>query len=243
MIGNLKILIFCTLFVSLLSSSFAQTKEQISMADSLFINQKYTEAFDIYEEIFLAGNISESMFLKMAFIKEGLGDYVQSLYYLDQYYNLTADKSVLLKMQELAEENGLGGYDVGDKDFFMNFLNLYRSEIQIGLLVICVFLLVFSYQSKKKNHLPVGVPVLQVLLLAVLLIVSNDWLQKDTEIIQIPTLLMSGPSAGSEPIGWVVEGHKIEVLDRSEVWTKISWKNEEAYIRNSKLQVAENAKQ
>ena len=121
MIGNLKAITFYLFFISLGSPSMAQSNYRLSTADSLFIKQKYTEAFAIYNEVFKSGKVSESMLVKMSFIKEGLGDNVQALYFLDQYYNLTADKSVLLKMQELADENDLNGYSVGDKEFFLNF--------------------------------------------------------------------------------------------------------------------------
>ena len=235
MIGKLKAVLFGFLFISLLNTSLAQVKSRLAKADSLFVGQKYTEAFDIYRDVFLTGDVTESMLVKMAFIKEGLGDDVQALYYLDQYYNLTADKSILLKMEELANTNGLNGYDVEDKDFFLNFMNLYSRQIQLTLMSVCVFLLFFSFRSKKKNRLPIGVPVLQVILLLMVLTLSNNWIQSDTEIIQSPTLLMSGPSAGSEPVGWVNEGHKIRVLGKSDVWTKISWQDDHAYIRNSKL--------
>ena len=235
MIGKLKALVFGLLFIPLLNPGYTQIDLELVQADSLFISQKYTEAFDIYHQVFLTEKVTESMLVKMAFIKEGLGDDVQALYYLDQYYSLTADKSILLKMEELANANRLNGYKVEDKDFFMNLTSLYGWQIQVTLISICVFLLFFSFRSKKKKRLPIGVPALQVILLAVVLVLSNNWLQSDTGIIQSPTLLMSGPSAGSEPVGWVNEGHKINVLDKFDVWTKISWESGHAYIRNSKL--------
>jgi len=235
MIGNLKPIIFTLLLTTIFGWSFAQSNEALDKADSLFKEQKYTEAFDIYSDVFSAGNMTESMLVKMAFIKEGLGDNVQALYYLEQYYGVTSDKSVLLKMQELATAGGLNGYEVADKDFMLNFLSLYRLEIQIGLVLVSAFLLAFAYQSRKKKRMPVGIPILQIIILVSFLVISNDWLGKDTAIIQSSTLLMSGPSAGAEPVGWVNEGHRIEVLDESDVWTKIQWKEGEAFIRKSKL--------
>lgn len=237
MIKKLKTLFFYPFFIFIFSTSSAQTEGSLSLADSLFVKTKYTEAFAIYTTVFSSSKATESMLLKMAFIKEGLGDYVQSLYYLDQYYNLTFDKSVLIKMQELANENSLKGYDFEDKDFFLNFLHFHWIEIQLGLVAISIFLLAFIYQSRKRKRMPMGMPVLQLIVLAVFLILSNNWVEKDTAIITSPTLLMSGPSAGAEPVGWVNEGHKVDVIDESDVWTKIQWETNDAYIRNSKLQL------
>lgn len=235
MIGNFIPPLRYVFFVCLWNASLAQSNGQLATADSLFTQQKYTEALDMYTDIFSARNVTESMLIKMAFIEEGLGDYVQALYYFDQYYKLTADKSVLLKMQELAEENKLNGYRVEDKDFFLNLLNLYLLEIQLTLLLVSIFLLVFTYQFRKKRRMPIGMSMLQLIVLLTLLMLSNSWIQQDTKIIQSPTLLMSGPSAGAEPVGWVNEGHKVDIVDKFEMWTKIRWESTDVYIRNSKL--------
>jgi hypothetical protein len=53
------------------------------------------------------------MLLKMAFVKEGLGDYSNALYYLNLYYLKTYDKKVLKKMENLAERyHKLEGYEL-----------------------------------------------------------------------------------------------------------------------------------
>jgi uncharacterized protein YgiM (DUF1202 family) len=64
----------------------AETRELVK-ADSLFEQKKYTESFDLYEQILDEEQLaSPKMLLKMAFIKEGLGDYSRALYFLNVYY-------------------------------------------------------------------------------------------------------------------------------------------------------------
>ncbi|MEQ9231021.1 MAG: hypothetical protein RIF46_10095, partial [Cyclobacteriaceae bacterium] len=132
MIRKLNILIFSILLGTLAFEASAQ-QSNVDLGDSLFQEKKYTEAFELYQTSFQNGEASPSMFLKMAFIKEGLGDYVHALFYLSKYYSLTTDKTVLVKMSDLANENGLAGYSVGDADFFKTALLRFNNEIQLFL--------------------------------------------------------------------------------------------------------------
>ena len=234
MIRKLKTLLLTTILL-MSFVALGNDKNDMLLGDSLFISKKYTEAFEIYKSQFDLGNASPAMALKMAFIKEGLRDDVAALYYLNTYYELTADKAVLIKMNELAEEKGLSGYEVEDRHFFQTNLLRFKNELIIFLVALSLLLLVITFRSKRKKRLAVGVPVIQVLVLVALLVVVNDWLAPNIAIINEDTLLMSGPSAAAEPIDIVDNGHKIEVLDEFDVWVKVIWEGEEAYIRKTKL--------
>lgn len=216
-------------------ATVAEPAEQLKKADSLFMAKKYTSAFDLYASAYSDGQASPAMLLKMAFIKEGLGDDTQALYYLNKYYSVTADRAVLTKMQELANENQLSGYEVEDRHFFLNALTKYHLVIQLTLVAIILLLTVVIIRSKPKGELPIGVPVIQILLLAVLLTVSNKWLLPKQAIITEATFLMSAPSAASEPIGHVQNGHLVEIIGRTEAWTCIKWEGKDVYVRHAKL--------
>lgn len=234
MIGKLKVRLFGLIFFLgiLTHTSHASGLEK---ADSLFVAQKYTEAFELYQEVFDQGQGSPSMVLKMAFIQEGLKDHVQALYFLHKYYELTSDKSVLHKMEEIANEQNLEGYKVGDLDFFLTNLSRFKQEIQLGLSLMALVLMVVAFRSKQKGRMPIGVPIIQVLLLGCLLMVTNDWLKPNRAIIAKNTTLMSGPSAAAEAIGPIRPGHQVKLLDESDVWIKIDWMGDEAYIRKGRL--------
>ncbi len=67
-----------------------------------------------------------AMLIKMAYIKEGLGDYTSALLYLDGYYKHTANKRAIAKMSELASENSLDGYEYSDYTYMNSTVNKYR---------------------------------------------------------------------------------------------------------------------
>lgn len=230
---KLKALIIFFFIGSLANQASAQ-QYSMTTGDSLFVEKKYTEAFEHYKIAFQNDQASQAMLLKMAFIKEGLGDYVNALFYLNKYYLLTADKSVLIKMEELASEKGLSGYRVGDADFFQTALLRFNLELQLLLVAVSLLLLVLTLKA-DRNHFPLGLPIVQVLVLCCLMIVSNDWLGERRAIIKEHTILMTGPSAAAEPFDQVKKGHKVRILGESDVWVKIQMDDEEAFIRKAKL--------
>ncbi len=230
-------LIVVLIFLGSFFHSLASKKSQFE-GDSLFAQQKYTEAFQVYEGIFQAGQYSESMLLKMAFIKDGLGNFVDALYYLDLYYKTSADRSVVIKIEEISSEKGLAGYSYNDSHFFMALLSKYRVQIQLLLVSIALFLTVYVFKKRQLKERPITATIFQILTLSSLLLLSNGTYESTYGIIsQNSTLLRTGPSAGAEPVQIIDQGHKVTVLDRSEVWTKINWDGEEVYLRNGKIKI------
>jgi hypothetical protein len=223
------------LFLIICISAAAASPVDLKKADSLFFNKKYTEAFEIYNGLHESNQVSPSMLLKMAFIKEGLGDYTSSLFYLHKYYQQTYDRAVLIKMSELADKKSLSGYTIEDKHFFITNLNKYNAEITLLLAALLLLLTVYTYRAKKKNELPIGLPIIQLVLAVALLVVTNGWFQPRQAIVKDHTFLMTAPSAASEPVGPIAKGHMVEILEQTDVWTKIRWNDKEVYLRKAKL--------
>ena len=220
---------------SLTLGTLAQTTE-LSTADSLFNNQKYTEAFEMYENIFQQNQASLAMLTRMAFIQEGLGNYADALYYLNLYYLKSSDKDALVKMREIAEEHDLRGYEYSDFKFFENFVRKNQDLITLCLIAFSAFLLVYSFRKTKKEERPMFSVALQALTLILILVVNNEIFLKDSGIVQKnQSILMSGPSAGAEPIQVIDQGNKVFILDSDELWSKIEWEDSEAYIRNKNI--------
>ncbi|MEP1096127.1 MAG: SH3 domain-containing protein [Cyclobacteriaceae bacterium] len=230
-------LIVVFIFLGAILDSSASQRQQ-AQADSLFTQQKYTEAFQVYESIFQTGQFSESMLLKMAFIKDGLGNYVDALYYLDLYYKKSADKSAVGKIEEISEEKNLSGYSYNDTHFFKAMISKYRRQILLALVVLAVFFAVYIFKKRQLNEKPITASVFQLLTLTALLVLTNNSYERTYGIIsENSTLLRNGPSAGAEPVTMIDQGHKVNVLDRSEVWTRISWDGEEVFLRNGKIKI------
>lgn len=211
---------------------------RLNQADSLFDAQKYTEAFDVYEEIFKTGDASPSMLLKMAFIKEGLENYVDALYYLNLYYIKSGNKKALVKMQEIATANQLEGYQFTDQDFMINLLNKYRFLIETGLIVLILMLLGYAIRKFRKKERASLAIFFQVVIMSMLLIFSNEFFTSEKAIVLTDhTLLRSAPSAAAEPLETINKGHRVRVLDQSDVWVKIEWNEEPVYLRKGRIRL------
>lgn len=177
------------------------------------------------------------MLLKMAFIKEGLGDYTNSLYYLNLYYLKTYDKKALKKMELLAKEHKLSGYDYNDAVFFLNIYHKYELQIDVvvgAITILLMIFLIFQQRVHKKKHTSSLVAFATFLLL--LLLLNNFWREHPKAIInQDQVYLMDGPSPAANVIDQIGMGNRVDILGKNDVWVKIDWDNKEAYVRYNNL--------
>jgi uncharacterized protein YgiM (DUF1202 family) len=59
-------------------------------------------------------------------------------------------------------------------------------------------------------------------------------------IIRPDTYLMDGPSSGAKLVAIADMGHRVHVLGKDDVWVKIKWQGNTAYIKeNNILQITE----
>jgi hypothetical protein len=212
--------------------------EKLSLADSLFGAKRYTQSFQLYEELLRDDNLSSaSMLLKMAYIKEGLNNPADALYYLNLYYLKTSDKEVLQKMETLADEKGLRGYDFNDFEFFKTIFYRYYSYLIYFLFALAFLLLAISYYQKfKKQRSPAFAAAGMVIVLGLLFYTLNFGLTYNRGIImQNQTYLMEGPSAGAEVLAIIDKGHRMELKGETDVWVKSTWDDQTVYIKNTKI--------
>ena len=243
---NFKNIILIKLIILIsFSNVLAQEKvKDIELADSLFNQQKYTQSFEIYNRILKTDNLtSPAMLLKMAYIKEGLGDYSNALYYLNLYYLQTHNKRALRKMEDLAKKYNLEGYKYTDIEFFMNIFYRYYSAIVYslsGLVLILIGYMVYKKLQLKTNP---GFSLFYLLIVvAILFYVVNFGKRYQKGIIISPdTYLMDGPSSGAKLIAIADLGHRVHVLGKEDVWVKVEWEGSTAYIKeNNILQIIED---
>jgi uncharacterized protein YgiM (DUF1202 family) len=189
-----------------------------------------------YQAILSQKEYSPAMLLKMAYIEEGLNRVGQALYYLNLYYLATNDKMVLTKMEELASRNRLDGYENSDADIALALYYDYRQQITLGLTALAIFLLSLIYYRRRKGQRPVATSVLLFTLLILLAVHLNLGEQNDTGIVGEPnTYLMDGPSAGATVIAVIDEGHRVEIVGKTDVWYEILWNGNHAYIKENSL--------
>jgi hypothetical protein len=236
---------FPKIFLALLaffffSSSNAQNQpvdnQTLAKADSLFANKRYTEALENYEVLYATKQTSPAMLLRMAFIHEGLDQVVESMYYLNQYYQISADRDAIRKITELAEANELRGYQYSDGDYIINLLNRYQQWVIALLASLLLLTAIILWKRKAANASILPPMVFQTICAVALLVFINGILDTEEGIIRSSnTVLMNGPGAGAEPITVLGAGHKVTVLKQEEVWTKIAWNETIGYVRNHRI--------
>jgi len=229
------ILSVLTIFLAWGNSASAQEfEESLFIADSLFETKKYTESFMIYQSIFEIGDkASPAMLLKMSYIKEGLEDYGNALYYLNLYYIQTNNHKVLAKMKELAANNGISGYEYSEFELLVNYFHKYFNYILILIFSLSVLVfIIIVYQKFKKNKKATTPAIVLVILLALFFYMINFGKDNHQGIINSShAYIMSGPSSGSDVIDILDQGHKVTIVEQNDVWLKIKWKNQTAYTK------------
>ena len=230
-------LFFLVLLATVFNASSQTLNTPLSKADSLFRNQRFTQSFELYDSIYHLQKSSPAMLLKMAYIKEGLGDYTWAQYYLNEYYLATNNDLALTKMENLAKEKDLRGYETNDSNLL---LNLYYKHFQ--WLVLSVFLLIsilfvfFIIQLRKYKQLPAVTSFFLVTTIIALFILINFGKSYNKAlIIKNNSFIMAGPSAGADVIDVIGKGNKISIEGQKDVWLKIDWEGQTGYVKSNNV--------
>lgn len=213
-------------------------EREMAKADQYFAKKKYTESLTIYEKVFRkSGKASPSMLLKMAFINEGLGDYTQTLYYLSLHYEYAPSNETLLRMEKIAKNQKLKGYEYSDFDYIKAIFHRYY--VYFNLLVILIFgsiLGLFVYRLSKQQRVSSRHGITFFISLIAIFILFNFIESKPKAIIKNDKVfLMSAPSAASELKAKVGKGHRVEILSKKDIWYKVKLGEQVAYIRENNL--------
>jgi hypothetical protein len=212
------------------------TVHRLQEADSLYQQKKFTQSAEHYESILGQHEFTPAMLLKLAYIKEGLNQVGQALYYLNLYYLATNDKSVLTKMEELASRYNLVGYESTDADRVLAFYQDYHFYITVALAAIVVFLVSLTFSIRRKGQRPILSGIFTVVLLLAFFVHLNWGQDISLGIIgSSNTFLMTGPSPGASVVDVVKEGHRLEIVGKKDVWLQVLWNGEVAYIRENNL--------
>ncbi len=230
-------ILFTFIIISYASTVYASENilKNLVSADSLFEKKQYTESMELYERFLHSGYYTPRMLIRLSLIKEGLGDYTYALYYLNIYYAKIPDKNVLKKMDELAARYNLQGYDYNDLVFFISVYHRYYTSIIIAFLAASMLFLIYLY-VKKKEKSGMGLrPLLFMFILGAVYVISNYDIIPQRAIINNDASLMSAPSSGAELIGHIKKGHRVTIKSRKDIWCKIEWNDQIAFVRENNL--------
>ena len=210
----------------------------LDKADSLFNLKIYTEAKLIYDSLYFKESLySESMLLKMALIEEGLENYEKSIYYLSQYQSINNNESSEIKIQKIANNYDLKGYEKNDFDYLQNILKENRIIIIYSLLLLILLIFVINiYRILKSKKAPTLLPTFYVISILFLLIININ-LPKSGIVYFENTFIMEKPSSGSNLYQIVKKGDKLKIIGEESVWYKIKINETEKYIRKKNIKI------
>jgi tetratricopeptide (TPR) repeat protein len=235
---------FLTFIISILIFTSAIQAENtpqtlLAQADQLFAKKKFTESYLIYSKLFKSnGKYTPQTLLKMAFVKESLGEYTEALFYLNLFYELYPDKKIFNQMKEIAEKNKLEGFHYSDFEFFSNLYRNYHEQIILGILglVFVYFLAVITNKIFIKG-ISNSSPIFFVFVLAGIFFLINfgeKYINPVRAIVlKNNCLLMSEPAAGSKLLAMIEKGNRVVITGEQDIWYSIRINNKTGYIRKS----------
>ncbi|MEN7551172.1 SH3 domain-containing protein [Rapidithrix thailandica] len=173
----------------------------------------------------------------MAYVKEGLGDYTSSLYFLNLYYTHNPNQKVLEKMSEVANEHRLEGYQFNDREFFSSMYYKHYPELTAGLLLLFTLGALLLVYQKRKNRPTLPLAIVYAILMVFTFGGLHWGLSNHRGIIHHEALLMEAPSAGAKQLELIQKGHRVDILGKKDIWYRIRWKDQTAYVRENNLLV------
>ena len=142
-------------------------------------------------------------------------------------------------MDELSTKYNLKGYEKTDATIALTFYHDYREYISIALAALAVFLLSLLFFWRKRGKRAIAAGSALFIIIVALGVHINIGERVKTGIIGEPhTFLMDGPSAGASVISVVNEGHRVEVVGKTDVWYKVRWGENEVFVRDHSLLTA-----
>jgi hypothetical protein len=235
-----KNLIFSFLFLAFFmpETAFCANPKELKTADSLFAIARYAEAQTLYKKNFsLTEKNSQALLLKLAFLAEKTNNYTDCLFFLSKLALVQPSRHLFEKMDKLAKEQNLSGYEFDDYNYFIIFYRKYGDYIPILLLTLGTYIVVIMVTKTRRKE-----PILQihkvsiiVYLLALLGILNVPSLYQTCIIVNENTFLRDEPSSAAGVVDRVGKGHKLTIIGSVDHWDRVIWNNRIVYIRKSDL--------
>ncbi|CAG5075095.1 hypothetical protein DYBT9623_05576 [Dyadobacter sp. CECT 9623] len=229
-------IVFCAVFI--FEPAFAADAKELKTADSLFAMGRYPESLVLYRKNFNRDEKnSQSLLLKLAFLAEKTNNYTDCLYYLSKLALANPSRRLFEKMDKLAEEHNLSGYEFDDYNYFIIFYRRYGDYFPLLLLTLGTYIVVIMVTKTRRRE-----PILQihkisiiVYLLVLLGILNVPSLYQTCIVINENTFLRDEPSSAAPVIERVGKGHKLTILGSVDHWNRVIWNNRIVYIRRNDL--------
>jgi tetratricopeptide (TPR) repeat protein len=218
--------------------AFSADRNELKIADSLFAMARYTEASSLYKKNFGKDEKNnQSLLLKLAFLSEKTNDYTDCLFYLSKLALITPSRKLFEKMDKLASEQNLKGYEFDDYNYFIIFYRRYGDYIPILLLSLGAYIVFIMFLKVRRNEAILRIHKISIIfyLFALLGLLNIPSLYKTCIVVNENTFLRDEPSSASPVIEKVGKGHKLVIVGSIDHWDRVIWNNKIVYIRQSDL--------
>jgi tetratricopeptide (TPR) repeat protein len=239
-----KSILFLLFFTHLGVVAQPQSNTFLHQADSLFEQGQFEEAQKLYvHEWEVNKRYSPQMLLKMGYIEEQAGNIPMTMFYYNQYLDLTHNTHIIPKIQELSELHFLKGYEFSDVEYFVSLYRRYYYPIIFTIILLglpyFIYLIVRALQKKKWGSRPIGF----LLIMGIVFLLNNYDVIPDRAIIVGQTCLMDSPAAGSECTEQIEAGNRVTVLGKEGgIWYRVLWDNQTLFVRNKHLKIIQSGK-
>jgi tetratricopeptide (TPR) repeat protein len=236
MILRKKYTIFVLFGVLLSQFSYSQGGIQdLKKADSLFAAGQFDQAEAVFrQKIKEKANLSGTALLKMAFILSQKNNFSEQLYFLNLYFEKNHDSRVLKKMNQIALENGLKGYELDDVNFLLVLYKQYGLYLLALLMLVGVYVFsVLFFKRYRQSASPVRQRItlfFYLLGLAIIINIPSNYYQ--TAITKKNNILLrEAPSAAAAVTAQITEGHRLNVLGFDDIWLRVVWEGRICFIK------------
>lgn len=207
-------------------------QEVLHQADQAYSANRFDQALPLYQRLLEKDRLtSPRMLLRMALMEETTGKVPQTLYYLNLLYTLNPDDGVRTRMESLARQYQLEGYDMDEWDFFRKLLRRFSVHL-FGVFSFFIALLVGllwwrRYRGRPLRLLPLAIIVL--LVLASLALNLNVRYGKAI-VISGKAALMTDASAASPLKSLIPAGTRLTVIGESDAWMRVVYRDKQGFV-------------
>lgn len=201
-------------------------------ADIAFERGQYEKATVLYDSILnRERTVTQRMLQRQAYMAENRSAIPQTLYYLSLLYSLTQDDLIRLRLEALARQYQLEGYDYDEWDLFRQALRNYSPYI-LGFFAGLVGVLVFLMFRRRRRGRPLRLlPLTIFLLLGTAALLLNLNLRYGKAIVlEQDLILMPSASAAAKPGSLVKAGTRLTVIGQDDAWLHVMHNGQPGYV-------------
>jgi hypothetical protein len=211
---------------------------EINFADSYFEKKEYKKAKEIYYKLIKEKvHLRKNALLKLAFIHEKEFDITRTLYFLNLYYEQNPSERVLKKMNELALEHNIIGYEITDFFLLLLIIKQYSYVLILLLATLGVYIFtVFVVKKYKNEKILLKHKIVFLLYLAGILFLLNISRFYSQGIVHNENVsVREDPSSAASTLVYLPAGQRINIFGSEDIWLRVWYQNQFFYVNKANI--------